>query len=501
MLLVRAVEAEDVGEALLTREDRHQATGMARQEASTPSGAKQSAGRSDDAFLAARARFAHARLETRFPQVAKVSRNAKWPAWLNWSLPILAFLIGMATNEIDSSRRLNIIAFPLLGMIGWNLAVYLLLLGSGVGALKHGGSAARPPNMVDRLIQQVSGRFGRHFDAQPALSRALTRFAADWTRASSKLTSLRTSRTLHISAAAFAAGVIAGMYLRALGIEYRAGWESTFMHASTVHALLHFLLTPASALTGIALPDPERLQALRWSNGRGEIAAPWIHLFAMTALLLIIVPRLILAAATAVAALRLQRRFPLPGREDFYVRRLLRGLSGKGSVVRIIPYSFHPAPSLEQELRSVLTEVLGDGTQVIFDRPVAYGEEEDWLAQPTFSQEEDHLLVLFNLASTPEAENHGAFVGGIRKRVTESRSGASVAILLDESGYRSRLAGQAGADGRLESRRQAWRRMLGEQGVEPLPFDFSEQDAATLSQRFEAVLMQAALVLEARHGR
>lgn len=500
MLLVRAVETEDVGEALLTREDRHQATGTARQHAE-PAGAQQSHRRPDDAFLAARARFAYARLETRFPQVGRVARAAQWPGWLNWSLPILAFLIGMATNEIDSSRRLNIIAFPLIGMIAWNVGVYLLLLASGVRALQRRRSRPPRPNVLARLIQRISERFGSQFNAQPPLDRALTRFTSDWAGASSRLTGLRTGRTLHISAATFAAGVIAGMYLRALSIEYRAGWESTFMDAPTVHALLGLLLSPASALTGIPLPGTDHLQALRWSNGRGEIAAPWIHLFATTALLMIIVPRLVLTMFAAGAALRIRRRFPVPGREDFYVRRLLRSLSGKGILVRIIPYSFHPTPLLQQQLRGVLTEVLGDATQVIVDTPIAYGAEEDWLAEPQLTQDEDHLLVLFNLSSTPEAENHGAFVEGLRKRVAEARTGAAVAILLDESGYRTRLAGQAGAEERLESRRQAWRHMLGDQGAEPLAFDLAEGASAALSQRLEGILMQAALVPERSHSR
>ena len=46
-----------------------------------------------------------------------------------------------------------------------------------------------------------------------------------------------------------------------LGLEYRAGWESTFLDAARVRALLGFALAPAAWLTGIALPDVARLEA------------------------------------------------------------------------------------------------------------------------------------------------------------------------------------------------------------------------------------------------
>ena len=87
---------------------------------------------------------------------------------------------------------------------------------------------------------------------------------------------------LHLAAVAVAAGALAAMYLRGLGLEYRAGWDSTFLDAQAVHRWLNLLLGPASALSGIALPEPAQLEALRFSTGPGENAARWIHLYALT---------------------------------------------------------------------------------------------------------------------------------------------------------------------------------------------------------------------------
>jgi hypothetical protein len=50
----------------------------------------------------------------------------------------------------------------------------------------------------------------------------------------------------------------------------------------------------------------------------------------------------------ALRAWRLAGRVRVPGREDFYVRRLLRDARDVGALVRLIPYSFHLPPEAEQ---------------------------------------------------------------------------------------------------------------------------------------------------------
>ena len=499
LLLVRAVETEDPAETLLTRDDRNQATSAAL--ADRRDGGGSSAGgmsKADEAFLARRSEFAFARLATRFPAGAKTCRSASWPAWIGWLLPLAALLLGLATNEIDSGKRLNIIAFPLLGMLAWNFSAYAFLLAGTLRKAAPGRRARASPSRLAGLIARAAAPAQRA-DAQPPLGRALARFAQDWIRHSSKLSYRRASRTLHLAAAALAAGVIAGMYLRALWTEYRAGWESTFIDASTLHALLALVLGPASALTGIGLPGPEQLEGLRWTAGsRGENAGPWIHLYATTAFLFIIGPRLLLAAWSAARAARLRRRFAIPGAEDFYVRRLLRSARGGGASVRVVPYSFHPPEPAQRQLRRLLGDALGDGTDVVLDTPIPYGSEDEWLGQAHFAQEPDHVLVLFNLSSTPEAENHGALVAGLRRRL--AGGGTGIAVLLDESAYRQRLAGQAGAEGRLETRRLAWERMLGQQGVKPLAIDLEASDPA-LVRRLEGALMQGPELIPAGAAR
>ena len=489
LLLVRAVESADPGEAVLTREDRLQASAAGLSGSRGHSGGAR-ARREDEAFLVRRSAFAFDRITARFPEAERGAGRLRWPTWIDWLLPLGALALGLATNELDNGRRLNIIAFPLLGMIAWNLAVFASLVARTLKRLVSGAPPAHRHNPLARLLARLSGSPLGSRGGDP-LGRALADFTADWLRYASPLTYSRASRTLHLSAAALAAGVLLGMYLRALAVEYRAGWESTFINADALRGLLGLVLGPASALSGIPLPSVQHLQAIRWNAGSpGENAGRWIHLYAVTAFIFIIAPRLLLWAWHALRAFRLSRRFLVPGTEDFYVRQLLRGARGGGGVVRVVPYSFHPPEPARRRLEHLLGRVLGEGTAISIDSPIDYGAEDDWLARATLDHELDHLVVLFNLSATPETENHGALIAGIRRRLSQHPSGVALTVLIDEAAYRERLGGQAGAEARLQERRSAWDAVLRSENVQPTPIDLGEPDDAALTHRLEGALMK-----------
>ena len=142
----------------------------------------------------------------------------------------------------------------------------------------------------------------------------------------------RAARVLHLAAALFALGAVAGLYVRGLVFEYRAGWESTFLDAPAVHALLSFFLSPAAQLIGASFPSVDQIAALRFTNGApgNANAALWIHLYAITVGVIVIVPRLALALIarwqeqTSLATLRVRyERALLPP-----PRRIIRGRHG-----------------------------------------------------------------------------------------------------------------------------------------------------------------------------
>jgi hypothetical protein len=487
LALVRAVETEDAAEVLLTRDDRLYATGVALAELG-PEGDGRDARRRDDLFLERRSELAFDRLAARYPAVAQVERRSRWPGWVDWLVPLAALVLGAASNVIDG-RRLSIIAFPMLGMLVWNFAVYALLVGKAARRLTSRRKTPRPRGAAG-LIERIAGPMRAAASAQQPLASALGRYVRDWLSWSAPLTNSRAARLFHLSAAALAIGLLAGMYWRALGTEYRAGWESTLLGPQSVHALVHLMLWPASLLTAIPLPDLPRIEALRWGAGSpGENAGPWLHLYAATAILFIIGPRLILAGWNALNAARLKARLPIPGGEDFYVRRLVRSLRGGATLVRVIPYSFHPPERTQRQLQRLLADVLGEKTRMMMEPPIDYGAEDEWLKGLDLrSGDADHLVVLFNLSATPEAENHGELVAGIRRRIAEARSGAGLTVLLDESAMRQRLGANGAA--RIESRRGAWEAMLRQHNAAPLSLDL-DAEAATLARPLESALLHA----------
>lgn len=474
--LVRAIETEDADAALLTREDREQADAHARAVTGVP------AGRADEArFIAARAGFATTRLATRHPPVAALSDPHDWARWLWWLVPFAALIAGFVANELGSGRRLDLLAVPLLGTIAWNLLVYAALPFRGLG---RRALPARP-----RFT-----RLGQHAAGDTPLARGLRTFRLGWAARSAPLIAARTGRTLHLGAALFALGLIGGIYLRALVIEYRAGWESTFLGPEAVHAILSFVLGPASLMTGVAIPPVSEIAAMRWTGPTtgGVNAGPWIHLYTVTLVGLVVVPRLLLAAWQASRAWRFARHFPMPGREDFYVRRILRAGGGRSGAVRITPYAYRPDEATQRRLEVALRAAFGDAAQVRFDAPVDYGAEETWLAAHAADPGDDHHILLFNLSATPEAENHGALATGLARRIASEATGTHLSALIDEAPYRAHFAGQPGLDERIAGRLSAWRRVLADAGVPPVALDLSRPADAALVERLESGLMSDA---------
>lgn len=477
VLLVRAIETEDVKAGVLTRDDRQYATAAALNSTRLGKAADQ---RQAAAFLTRRADFALDRLVARYPMLQRARGLARWPRWLNWALPLGALVIGLASNAIEGDR-LNILAFPLLGMLAWNLAVYAWLLLGSVRRWIGSGRARATPSVISWILRPASAQLAGH----PTLERAVMRFGRDWAAVAASLTRARASRTLHLSAATFALGIIAGMFARArYTAEYTAGWAGTWAGAEAeIAALLGIVLGPASAVTGIALPTVERLRELR---GAGENAGDWLILWMVTAAMFVIVPRLLLALGSLLRSEQLRRRLQIP--HDFYVRRVLRDALGRARTVRVVPYSFDLTHPSKDKLKRLLVDALGEKTAVEVDPSVRYGDEDEWVAQEAGQlAKADQLFVLFNLASTPEAENHGTFVDQLQQRLDQQ---AELTVLLDDSGFMHKLRGQASAPRRLEERLQAWKAVLAPSQVDPVRVSLdSASDAA--AQAIEEALLRS----------
>ena len=511
--LVQAFETVQPAPPNWTIDDRRWASRAAAQDAPRP--AAGDVGHAD-AFIAERARHAVQRLAPREPAAAVWLARRLWRArWVAWA-GVAAFCAGLLADSIGSSQRINLLAPPLWGLVAWNLVVYVGLLGAGLAALLRRGPAA--PGMVNRLAQRalrigralpglasVNGEVGDGDSAGIVVgtsAKTLRVFADLWSRRSARLATARAATLLHACAAALALGLIAGLYARGLVLDYRAAWESTFLDAKSAHAVLALLLAPASALTGIALPNAAGFEALRVAHAgasmgaavgagagagvmvgtaAGDSAGPWIHLLALTLALVVLLPRSLLALWSAGRTYHLAHRFALPLAEPYFAA-LLREQRGGVARVVALPYAATPAPQAVLGLRALLAAAGGDGIQLQVLATLAFGAEDDREAWPALPAASTLVLALFDLTATPEAENHGAFMRALAQRAPP---GATLIALIDEAGFAARFKGAAA---RLEQRRSAWRDVLGRAGCVPVFADLASGDADSAQRELRAAL-------------
>jgi len=472
VMLVRAVETADDAHTAWTDADRAWASRAAAEVAGSDA--------PPATYLARRASLAVERLRERYPSIRRTLRAVTWRPWVAPTLALLAFALGLATDYLGPSKRVNILAFPLLALLAWNLAVYTAILVRGLWGLFSARGRRLGP------LARFVARLGRAAP-RPAASRdapvaaALGTFASDWARAAAALAATRVARSLHLAAFAFALGAITGLYIRGLVLEYRAGWESTFLDAEAVHRLLAFVLGPAAALTGIPIADPPQLEVLQFGAGVGGSAAPWIHLYAATVALVVLVPRLLLGLGTWLAERRLATRFPV-ALEEPYFQRLARPLGREPARIRVIPYSYQLAPPAVLGLQAIAGRLFGVNVEVTVAPSVAWGGEDELPGDLLPSGPLAAAAVVFGLAATPEPENHGAFARAIAAR---AGPGTPILAVVDESAFRRRFAQEPA---RLAERREAWRELLAGHGLPPVFLDLDAPDLAAAETEIEAAL-------------
>ena len=300
-------------------------------------------------FLTRRADMLLDSLRARSPGIDHLLEVAGGSISLNRYMLVVAFVLGAILSLLDGARGgINIFAPPLVALIAWNLLAYVLMLGRA-RAVKVSTTDARAPAAATTASSTASAAggaraswFGRfyarwvrrridvllrhstHFNAP--LAPSLRRFTDDWWDIAQPWFFARARRLLHVSAVFVALGLVSAYYLRAFILRSAAGWEGGgAIEPETALILLTLLYGPASLISGIPIPDADGIAKLRWSApslpGVGEPAI-WIHLIALTAVLYIILPRLILALVSTLSLWRLSRQLVLPSGVGGYARTL-----------------------------------------------------------------------------------------------------------------------------------------------------------------------------------
>lgn len=478
-LLLRACETTPHDSIHWTENDRAWAT----QAAQRVEGEHASA----DSLIARRARLGVERLCSRDAAALRALRAVTWRPWIGWVLALLALAAGVATDALAHARSINVLAPPLLAVLAWNLTVYLLLALRAAACLA--GSAPRQPGPLRRWGARITHALA---SARRGASSPIAGFLQAWTAASAPLTLSRVTRILHMAALAFAAGALLGIYLRGFAFEYRAGWESTFLDAGTVHRIIATVLGPASRISGIALPDAAGIAALRLPASTGENAARWIHLYALTVSLFVILPRALLALWHFARERRLAARFPLP-LDEGYFQAIVRAHRGEAALVHVVPYSYRPGPQAALGLNALMVQAYGVRVLLTIAPVVPFGGE-DTLDDALFPAQPAALVaLLFSLTATPEQENHSAFIDTVAQRLPLA---VPLAVIVDESAFRQhfgvRDTAAAPANARLDERREAWRRMLAANGREALFVDLGGHDFSAAAIALHTLTPRAA---------
>jgi hypothetical protein len=479
-LLVKAYEAtpSDRAGSVWTEEDREWASRAALQVEGERA--------SDDAFIARRARLAAERICSRDRAATRARRLLTWRAWVGRAAAVAALSLGILGDAIGPAQRINVLAAPLIAVIVWNLAVYVAIALRPILRLR--GRDTRGLGPMTAWLARVA-HADMTTEREERLAPVLAAFARSWMQSSARLTATRVARVLHTCAALLAAGTLCGMYVRGLVLEYRAGWESTFLDGAGVRAVLTVLLGPASAITGIPIPDAAGLEAIRFPGSEGEVAGPWIHLYAVTTAMVVLLPRTLLALAHWFDERRLAKKFPLPT-DDPYFRSLARAHTGAKATVWIAPYSYHPTARAVLGLNALMTRVFGAHVEVEIAPGIAFGGEDAIASNWTPPADTACAAALFSLAATPEPENHGAFVAALIERLGR---GTPLVALVDESAFVARFAQSTGSDARRRTeRRGAWTRMLAVHGLAPVFVDLEARTYADAQAALNAALERAA---------
>jgi hypothetical protein len=119
---------------------------------------------------------------------------------------------------------------------------------------------------------------------------------------------------------------VAGYAFRGEILRQAAGWSATVFGPSSAHAALVTLYGAAAGVSGRSVPSAHDLVALEWTShttGRGP-AGPWLYLIDGTALLYIVLPRLIAVLVTTLSLWRRSLTLRTPASFSGYLTAVLR---------------------------------------------------------------------------------------------------------------------------------------------------------------------------------
>lgn len=427
LLCLRAAEESDPRGDVIRWDEREHAAQEALRAAGEPQGSDTDAlvSESQWRFLIARADVLRARAVEVVGEIPSFGNMGTWGRMIC----LIALILGFASHGAGLSRSFDLLAGPFWLLIVWNAVVYAMLIYRVIRKSK----SSREPSVIKTFLEKrINGLFGdvSQNKARAAFAQAVQSWLRSWTTPA--LVSW-----FHAGSACFTIGLLAAIYARGVNTGYVAAWESTWFDPQGVASVLHPLLGPASWISGIPLPDSidgwRQLQ--RVAGHEGVNARPWIHLYAITMVLWVVVPRCILAMAAYLRAMRLRDAPPAWNANDTYLRRILSLARQGGDIgIAILPFDLKQPDTINtggyrDAIERLVRETWGQGGRARWLKSVSYGDEETvWEDAWSDALHCDGALLLFDLGATPEDEVHGVLLEAVLKCHASERDGLLIAL-------------------------------------------------------------------------
>ena len=371
---------------------------------------------------------------------------------------LLAFFLGFLSEKLtENDSFINLLSFPFWGFIAWNLLIYVLLFLRTFGIfdkrffpIRNALSSLRA-GKVTAYLRQNSPK---------------NTYRADCMRISLPLFQKETTALLHLSAIAFALGLISAIALRGVSTAFTVGWESTWF-SDNVDAVKLFIDSTYGLIPSFgpfsALPDTTALADIRSDRlpylTQPVSAAPWLLRMMALLTIFVIIPRLFLFLVSWTSLHFLRRHLRL-GINDPYFKKVLE--EGKESVHlgSLVFIANKDKKGSGRETLEKMSLFWGNPSPIIHE--ISYDAAPFTL--PTLPKDTERTVVLIYLdsISTPEEETIGElFRNAVQAQI--SRPDLVYAALLETRRFATQFSGYSG---RIQERTDVWMRFAKEHEIE-----------------------------------
>lgn len=395
-------------------------------------------------------------LTAKSPETLQSLRPARVPNWIKWVAWCLMFAMGASAAMLPSQQIWNLLDYPFWIFLAYHLVLYVLMMvyGERLGALPRFcrrlllGQKRKLNRLAEDLAEEdahldvfakIQFRF-RHL-AFPVLEKRSFHKSRQW---------------FHLAAIAAALGIIGGLYFQ----KTTAVWQSRILNAGAAEVFFSSTLAPASWVLGQPVPTEAVVGMQRFAFQQAKApspAAPWTHLYAMTLVLVVIVPRGSMALWDQWQAARAHRNFLSEKGWSRYLNRLTSSLDGEGEVAKVLIYGAPKVAGFEPLLRYSLKQRWEDlGGMEYFEIPYGRDFAEDASKFPLAKR----TVVVFNMAQTPELEVHRAWLEALIEALKTHDPEAEVCVVLEDENLRKRWGAFTDSGEKMRARQLGWERCL-----------------------------------------